>query len=72
MKPSKITSENFIAWRRSLGLSQEMVARKLGLSLSSICSYERGIRLEGEVKIPILVALGMTALTAGLKPYGEE
>lgn len=72
MMPSTITPEKFITWRRSLGMSQSAAAKILGISASSIFYYESGKRKEGEVKIPLLVCLGMSAISAGLKPYGEN
>lgn len=73
MKPSNLTPEQFIQWRKSLGMSQASASRRLGISHSSIFGYEKGQRMEGEVKIPILVALGMAAIKAGLQPYsGDE
>lgn len=72
MKTSSLTSEQFIVWRKKLGLSQSAAARKLGLSASSVWSYESGKRKEGDVKIPMLVALGMSAISSGLTPYEGE
>lgn len=72
MTPSTLTSEQFAQWRRGQGMSQEAAAKLLGLSHSAVCGYERGRRKEGKVEIPLLVALGMSAVSAGLKPYGEE
>lgn len=72
MKPSGVTSEQFKVWRIGCGLSQAAAARYLGLSHSSIHTYESGKRAEGEVKIPLLVALGMSAISAGLTPYKGE
>lgn len=72
MIPSSITREQFVAWRRGLGMSQAAAAKRLGVSASSIFYYESGTRKEGEVKIPLLVCLGMSAISAGLTPYGDE
>lgn len=72
MKISSITPQQFIAWRKKLGLSQSAVARKLGISASSVWVYESGKRKEGNVKIPLLVALGMSAISSGLTPYEGE
>jgi predicted transcriptional regulator len=72
MKPSSLTAEQFKQWRKSNGMSHGAAAMRLGLSPSSIHSYEQGTRLEGEVKIPLLVALGMAAVNAGLQPYEGE
>lgn len=72
MKPSNLTPKQFLEWRRKLGLSQPSAAKKLGLSHSSISVYEKGKRKDSEVKIPFLVALGMSAILSGLTPYEGE
>lgn len=72
MKPSSVTAEEFIEWRKSLGMSQSAAANRLGISVSSIFNYELGHRDERKVYIPVLVALGMSAVKAGLQPYKKE
>ena len=72
MTPSTLTPEQFIVWRKGLGMSQSAAAKRLGISLSSICSYELGVRKEGKVNIPLLVCLGMSAITNNLQPYNGE
>lgn len=72
MTPSQLTPEQFSDWRKGLGMSQAAAAKRLGISLSSVYGYEVGRRKEGEVRIPLLVCLGMSAISAELKPYGEE
>lgn len=72
MTPSILTSEQFTVWRKSVGMSQAAAAKRLGVSLSSIYSYEKGQRLEGKVNIPLLVTLGMTAISNNLQPYNGE
>lgn len=72
MITSSLTPDQFIAWRKSLGMSQAAAAKRLGVSLSSVCIYELGRRKEGEVKIPQLVALGMNAILNNLQPYEGE
>lgn len=73
MKPSSLTSEEFIAWRRGLGLSQTTASRLLGISIGSVYNYESGQRTDGrKVIIPSLVALGMNAISNNLKPYEGE
>ena len=72
MTPSTLTSDQFTRWRKSLGMSQPAAAKRLGISLSSIYSYESGIRKEGIVKIPLLVTLGMSAILNNLQPYNGE
>lgn len=72
MTPGNITSEQFILWRKGLGMSQAFAAKRLGISMSSVYSYETGKRKEGEVKIPLLVCLGMSAICNNLQPYEGE
>ena len=50
-------------------MSQEAAAKRLGVSKSSVSAYELGTRKEGEVKSPLLVALGMAAILAHIEPY---
>lgn len=72
MTPSNLTPQQFTSWRKNLGMSQSVAAKQLGISLSSVYAYEQGVRKEGKVSIPFLVCLGMSAISNGLKPYGEE
>lgn len=72
MIASELTPHGFKAWRLKMGLSHKMCAKRLGISVSSVFAYEAGTRKEGDVKIPILVCLGMSAVSAGLIAYGEE
>ena len=55
-----MTPPDFKQARQSLGLTQQQLADTLDCSLSSIGKWERG-----EVVIPVVVALAMTALRAG-------
>lgn len=73
MKASDLRQEDFIKWRRSLGMSQKTAANKLGISWSSVVNYERGSREGGRpVSIPVLVSWGMAAISANLQPYKGE
>ena len=73
MTPSILTPQQFIVWRKGLGMSQSAAAKRLGISLSSVYNYELGKRAdEGDVKIPLLVCLGMSAVLNGLQPYNGE
>lgn len=72
MKPSSLTSEQFIAWRLGMKMSQKAAANRLGISMSSIFVYETGRRKEGIVYIPLTVALAMSAIKANLNPYQGE
>ena len=72
MVPSTLTPKQFTEWRKNLGMSQQAASQALGISTSSVTMYEQGRRKEGEVKIPVLVALGMSAIKAGLTPYKGE
>lgn len=71
MTPSNLTPEQFSSWRKSLGMSQAAAAKRLGISLSSVYNYELGKRKDGDVKIPLLVCLGMSAILNNLQPYGD-
>lgn len=72
MTPSLLTPDKFTAWRKSLGMSHSAAAKRLGISLSSVYSYEKGQRSEGKVNIPLLVTLAMQAISNGLTPYDGE
>lgn len=50
-------------------MSQEAAAKRLGISKSSVSAYELGHRKEGKVEIPLLIALGMAAISAHIEPY---
>lgn len=52
-----MTGEQFEAWRRNLGLTQEGAAEVLELSLNTVQAYEAG-----ELPIPKVVELACRAL----------
>ena len=61
----------FGAWRRKLGLTQQEVAERLGVSRGTVIDYERGRwRSGGEAKIPKAVELACQALEWGATAYG--
>lgn len=74
-----MTPSDFRAWRAALGLTQAQAAARLGLSVSTIKTYESGFlrRRDAhtgelvEVEIPRTVALACAAIAAGLKPVGD-
>lgn len=72
MVPSKVTSVEFRAWRLRMGLTHSALATIMGISINTTFLYERGSRLEGKVKIPLLTAWAMVAIESRLKPYGEK
>lgn len=72
MQPSSLTNEKFREWRLNRGFSHSICAKRLGISISSVFSYENGMRKEGLVKIPLVVALAMSAIMNNLKPYGDR
>jgi len=72
MIASSLTSYDFRNWRLKMGYGHKLCAKSLGISISSVFAYESGRRKEGDVKIPITVALAMSALEHDLKPYGEH
>lgn len=59
--PSTMTPDELRQLRRRLGLRQQDLADRLGLSKRAIAHYELGTR-----PIPLLVALACRALEAGL------
>lgn len=54
--------------------SQEFAAQKLGISMSSVQSYERGRRADkvNPIPIPLTTALAMAAIMGGLGPWGSR
>lgn len=66
MMSSELKPEKFTQWRKILGMSHGATAKRLSLSASAIYMYENGQRI-----IPILVCLGMIAISNNLQPYGE-
>ncbi len=65
----EMTSEQFKAWRKSLGLSQKAAADALGLKNRIVQYYEKGERDGEEVKIPKYIRLACFALTSGRTDY---
>jgi DNA-binding XRE family transcriptional regulator len=39
-----MTSEDFKAWRKDMGFTQQQAAEALGLSIQAVGNYDRGIR----------------------------
>jgi len=67
-------NEQFKAWRKKMGYTQQQAADALGLYRLTIINYERGTRPENnlEVKIPRSIDLACAAIAAGLKPLSEQ
>ena len=59
---SSLTPTQFRLWRKRLDWKRHEAAKKLGMSYGSIQHYEKGLRREGKVLIPRVVALAMIAL----------
>lgn len=63
-----------------MGFSQDFAAQRLGISLSSVQSYERGTRADKKeedgttktIHIPLLTSWAMAAITADLSPWGKK
>lgn len=72
VKPSSVTPQQFSSWRRSHGMSISACAKRLGISPSSVVLYESGVRGGKAVAIPLLVCLGMSAISSNLEPYSGE
>lgn len=64
MISSILTKEQFVIWRKRLGMSHAAAAKRLGLSVSALYMYEAGRRV-----IPLLVCLGMAAICNNVQPY---
>lgn len=64
MKP-----EDFKRWRKALGLSQKEAACALGLKKRIIQYYEKGLRDNRPVAIPLSVALACYAIANGVHSY---
>ena len=60
-------AKEFKRWRKALGLSQTMAARKLGLKIRTIQYYEKG-ELKGRIiETPKAVALACFAISCGVE-----
>jgi DNA-binding transcriptional regulator YdaS (Cro superfamily) len=71
---AQVIGSELIAWRMRLALLQKDAAAMLGISVSTLGQYERGVvrRAGGDaVEIPRAVALACSAIAAGLPPYDE-
>lgn len=62
-------SDEFKAWRKSLGLKQKEAAEKLGLKKRMIQYYETGRRGAKKVVIPKTVELACYALSDGVEAF---
>ena len=69
-----MTNEDFKFWRKSLGLTQQKAAEALGLSKTTIETYESGIRRDNHQpsQIPYAIGLAMAAISAGIGPWSRE
>jgi transcriptional regulator with XRE-family HTH domain len=62
-----MTADDFNAAIAQLGISRAELCRRLGLSLNTGTAYANG-----RAAIPTYIALAISALLAGLPPYGSE
>lgn len=62
-----MTGEEFITWRKSLGITRIEAAAQLGMSRNSITAYENDAS-----RIPNYVALACAAVSCGLGPWGDK
>jgi transcriptional regulator with XRE-family HTH domain len=58
-----MTSDSFVRWRISLGITQIEAAKALGCSRTTLAAYENG-----KSKIPRYIALACAAIVARLRP----
>ncbi len=67
-----MTPDDFKAWRKAMGISQDGAAEVLQLSKATIQNYERGVRLDGKpAPIPHTTALACAALFHRIAPWGD-
>ena len=59
-----MTSDELIAWRQRLKLTQAEAATKLGCGRRSLQQWEKG------AEIPLYIALACAAVAHGLPPVG--
>lgn len=66
-----MTSAQFKAWRKHMGLTIIGAARTLGVSRGSVELYERGARREDNrpVAIPKPIELACAAIALGIRHY---
>jgi transcriptional regulator with XRE-family HTH domain len=64
-----MTGEEFVEWRKSLGINRLQASELLGISRNTITRNEKGL-----TPIPDYVALACAALACGLEPWksGDE
>jgi transcriptional regulator with XRE-family HTH domain len=62
MKPKE-----FKRWRKALGLSQSVAAKKLGLKLRTVQYYEKGERRGKKIDIPKTVELACFVISCGVE-----
>lgn len=60
-----MTAAELKSWRKGLGLTQPQAAEALGISLSMLCNYEKGIdrQTKRPAPIPRTVALAAVMLS---------
>ncbi|OYD82513.1 helix-turn-helix transcriptional regulator [Azospirillum brasilense] len=61
-----MTADEFKAWRKGLGLTQQEAGDAIGITKRSVQLYEAGTQ-----PVSRTIALACAALSAGLKPLGE-
>lgn len=66
-----MSPDDFKAWRKAMGYSQDRAANALGLSRTAVQNYDTGVRRGdgGAVEIPKHIALACTALYHRLDPW---
>jgi transcriptional regulator with XRE-family HTH domain len=64
-----MTSHQFKAWRKAMGLKQKEAAERLGLKKRVIQYYEHGHRDGKKVAVPKSVELACYALSAGVDAF---
>ena len=66
-----MTNEDFKTWRKSMNLTQAEAGIELGMSRRAVQLIESGDYGKHHTEILRHIALACSALSAGLKPFGE-
>lgn len=59
--------DNFVAWRKRQGLTQEQLAEKIWVSLPTVKKWERKAR-----KLPPYICFLMACVEKGIEPVGKD
>jgi transcriptional regulator with XRE-family HTH domain len=61
-----MSPQDFIAWRKALGMRSAEAARRLGVSPNTVTAYEKG-----RSEIPLYISLACSAIALSVPPWGS-